>query len=140
MTDELEGRELAVAVATDVMKWYPKYFKDTTLGKLLKSDGKSRPWIDYNEAKYYYKDIDGKDTRMALIDKWRPDRDISAAWTVVEKTGLLDNYDLIKDGEFYVFGHYGEYGFDPWTEFVRAPTLPLAICLAALKAVEGNDE
>ena len=64
--------------------------------------------------------------------------DIAAAWLVVEKIDLLGNYDLMKDGDYYIFGHYGEYGFDPWTEFARGKTAPLAICRAALRAVEND--
>ena len=103
----LEGRELAAQVAERVMKW-----------EHLAGD----TWVDREQNQVH--------------PNFRPDKHISAAWLVVEKTDLLDGYSLEKDGDEYVFGHYGEYGFDPWTEFVRAPTAPLAICRAALKAVE----
>ena len=64
---------------------------------------------------------------------------IQDAWQVVEKTKLLDDFELTKDGPMYQFGHYGEYGFDEWTLYAEADTAPLAICLAALKAVGYED-
>lgn len=85
----------------------------------------------------YFIDVDAD--MWIEVANWNPDIDIADAWLVLEKTYLLDNYSLEKfDNNEYVFGHYGEYGFDIWTEFVRAPTAPLAICLAAEKASEAE--
>ena len=76
------------------------------------------------------------DESTVMIDEFYPSTQIADAWMVVEKANLLDDYEMDKDGEWYQFGHHGEYGFDEWELFVRAKTAPLAICLAALKAAK----
>jgi hypothetical protein len=112
------GREMDALVAEIVMGW--EYIPD----KQERKTWSSTHWVNWKDSK-------GKTQLLVLSYS----TDIAAAWQVVEKTMLLDNYDLMKDGENYIFGHYGKNGIDPWTEFVRASTAPLAICRAALLAV-----
>jgi len=67
---------------------------------------------------------------------------IEDAWRVVEKLDLLFDYEIRRTmAGWQIGGHWwyndGEGGFNVYAE---APTAPLAICLAALKAVgELND-
>ena len=57
--------------------------------------------------------------------------DIAAAWLVVEKSHILDKYSLTTHGANWVIVDET----DGWDVFIEASTAPLAICLAALKAV-----
>ncbi len=60
--------------------------------------------------------------------------DIAAAWEVVEKTRLLDTYTLGEhDGKWAVLS----LTYSDLEPFALADTAPLAICLAALKAVSA---
>ena len=107
----LEGRELAAQVAERVMKW-----------EHLAGD----TWVDREQNQVH--------------PNFRPDKLISAAWLVVEKivarTGFVH---LEVDDE----GCAAEIWHDPnntsdWVLLseAQADTAPLAICRAALKAVE----
>ena len=76
---------------------------------------------------------------------WCPSTEIEAAWEVAEKLRLSRGGHLtllafttnwragwITPKQNYVFEQYG------FKEFIEAPTAPLAICRAALKAMEVN--
>lgn len=66
--------------------------------------------------------------------------DIAAAWQVIEKLfTLIQNQDihiehLAVEGEGY-WGVSTCYELGEWKDWVRAETAPLAICIAALKAI-----
>ena len=118
------SKELDIKVAEQVMRYVktpnPLIYKDP-------------------DNLFYCIVIDVEYTPRCPYKRFMPSIDILAAWTVMEKTNLLESYSLEKDGDDYVFGHNGEYGFDEWTEFVRTPIAPEAICLAALKVVSYED-
>ena len=66
--NQLDGRELAEAVATKVMRW-----------TALREPGKAHLWVESGH----------------FISGWRPDRDIADAWLVeerIEELDLIDEY------------------------------------------------
>jgi len=84
-----------------------------------------RPWVEdpiaYEPCPYYSSDI-------------------KAAWQVVEKLlSLLPNQDFHiehwADGDISNWQVSSCYQLGEWMDWVRAETLPHAICLAALKAM-----
>lgn len=71
--------------------------------------------------------------------------DIKAAWLVVEKTNILQDYllDQAEDGQWRISKPEKEYGTENmWlggvSVEITAPTAPMAICLAALSAREDQ--
>jgi hypothetical protein len=114
------GRELDALVAEKVMGWKP-HFRNTAFYVKAEDEGKVM------------------DHHCMLISEWHPSTDIAAAWRVVEH--MIDHNP---------FGHgWWEMAYRPHdtnrgatVNFVGDPryveyasTVPLAICLAALKAV-----
>jgi len=71
---------------------------------------------------------------------WRPSTRIQDAWQVVEKLmekGWSCNIIYHDPGDCLCEFWGGKYGNKHWREIVNhQPSIPLAICLAALKAVE----
>ena len=119
------GRELDALVAEKVMGYY-----------------KATPESIGRGVRCWNKEGDCATTEFS------PSTDIAAAWEVVEK--LTKNLHEVKDGEWvldrlgYLDGQYRcwfamNVSDDVrWDIFAEADTAPLAICLAALKAV-GHD-
>lgn len=130
------GRELDAIIAQMVMGWaicgYAAY--DDWLARSNRGD------VDI-----VFIDRDGVVWRAVgdLCNVWSPSTDIAAAWQVVEKLGY--NWNLYRDvgkcgddcetqgDKLYRF-IYAAPGMP--MEGVTADTAPLAICLAALKAIE----
>lgn len=114
------GRELDALVAEKVMGW--------------------RPW----SGGYYYGSADGQvmvclHENDGMARYWSPSTDIAAAWRVVERlhTGRTFGLDWLGfDGEEWrcCFG-WSENDDHLGFHHAEAATAPLAICLAALKAV-----
>jgi len=109
MSEMKAGRELDALVAEKVMGW--------TLS--------GRVWID---ERGHLQTIE-----PTSFGSFEPSSDIAAAWEVVEKMrarGLIVDLTL-GAGAYCRIG-----GFRPFAE-ERGATAPLAICLAALKAVQS---
>lgn len=125
------GTDLDNLVAEKVMGWYRKDYRETGFAKQLERQGKSLhpDWRPAQE--YWYCLENGKDERKASLS-WSPSTDIAAAWQVVDR--MKDQYTFMlsyrqHDGDYFVC-------FDPVNRYEEiADTAPLAICLAALKAV-----
>jgi len=129
--DEMEaGTEMDIAVARDVMRWHQWD------GEEGDYDGPYPVFCDWGDGGLtVYVDEGDEDGSK----RFAPSTDIAAAWEVVEKlkfdgTGLFfaleyDNNE-IWDAAFY-YPSLGDGGMPKWK---NAPTAPLAICRAALKA------
>lgn len=110
------GRELDALIAEKVMGWHREFVTDPSS----------------NYSFWNYVDADGRG--MYTPEEWEPSTSISAAWEVVEKLQTLGikcwmkNYIAIPGWHCVVIG--GDFEFEE-----AADTAPLAICLAALKAV-----
>ena len=65
---------------------------------------------------------------------WRPSKDIAAAWEVLEKLPTLCVLERIPGGWSVYRGHCD---YEDGISCGDADTLPLAICLAALKVVNA---
>ena len=108
------GRELDVKVAEEVMGWH----KDERPGHFH--------WLDNaNETTGY-------DWLDKPIKAFSPSTKLAVAWEVEEKlyNGGYTGFELSRDCMGFVAR------FDETHGYVQAPAAPLAICLAALKAVE----
>jgi hypothetical protein len=123
------GRELDTLVAEKVMGWIPK-----------------KRWPDL----LVWENIEGEDRaadeateRYSVYEGFRPSTDISDAWEVVEKLGIIPNsfyigYKTDKNGKKIYRAFFQKE--NPITTLIHtyeadAETAPLAICLAALEAV-----
>lgn len=124
--DNLEaGRELDALVAEKVMGW--------TLGKPHLLHG----YLMHGSVEIECWEGSLKDNVTQTKDSWHPSTDIRWAWEVVEK---LKRYGFELG---YQFDESGELEWDASFDMERhseahcvyAPTAPLAICKAALKAV-----
>ena len=116
------SRELVVRVATDVMKWkFYSYAGWYELGM-----------FEINAA-----------LASAPVD-WSPDTDIAAAMLVVEKMQKpnwawhIESVYVNKKLMWFVTFWGDENGELITNDGAEEETLPLAICLAALKAVEAE--
>ena len=113
------GRELGVLVAAHAMGWSRS------------NDGLGGAWwYDERGNKTIY---GGGSSGQSTYKEFRPSTDIAAAWEVVEK---FKEFQLWLEGDIFM----AELKYADNMEYaVSADTAPLAICLAALKAV-GYDE
>ena len=113
--DDMDGPELAAAVAEKVMGW---------TAEALQSDMPGGVTVH----------------ALSIPSTWRPDRDIAAAWEVVEKMAA-DGWTWNLGGgvrkRFMLTLH--DIGKDVVQYSGEADTAPRAICLAALKAVEAQE-
>lgn len=110
------GTELNALVAEKVMEW--------------KREG------DWFEVPYW---ISGG-TFQAHADAFRFSTEIASAWQVVEKMREFGWFFYMDNGSqgdsFFVTFHEGkDFSDDGCSASAEAPTAPLAICLAALKAL-----
>ena len=125
------GRELDALVAEKVMGWHRVH------------DGLNERWADVNGYGAYVNRGDGTPPPGMF---WSPSTDIAAAWQVVEHMRLRwDHGNSTTD--FWTIKDCGPSGWRVEIEFCpdhdapiviyaeTPPTAPLAICLAALKAV-----
>jgi hypothetical protein len=117
------GREMDALIAEKVMGW--------TLGEPHEIHG----WMMHGMVTVRDWVGSTNDAGITHIEKWSPSTDIAAAWEVVEKLG--DKFDELErgdGGEFWMCVVYPD-GFIPCV--ARAETAPLAICRAALLAMEA---
>ena len=126
-TEKRAGRELDVRVAAEVMGWTPRYVPEGSLLNAPESWGE----LDYWQ------------TSSARVPcGWSPSTDIAAAWEVVEKM-RADGWVMSLDHDCYGDGRSAGTDVKFWKHRVaeheaHAVTAPLAICLAALEAM--NDD
>jgi len=116
--DMKAGRELDALVAEKVMGW------------------KKVKWL----GDYDWRDKDGE--QPYTVRAWNPSTDIAAAWQVVEKIQERQGRDRFI---IYLSSYWGTNSWVYKCEFIMetvnksvdgfADTAPLAICLAALRAV-----
>jgi len=142
------GREMDAMVAEKVMGWKrggkgdhtkPLHYKSLDHPGEIRSNWAAKGEHDYlvspDGGVHYLCVCAGEDTKDH-IDLPGFSTSISAAWEVVEKMDLFDNYCLGKcqDGDYGIFHNdEEEHGSTP---IASASTAPLTICRAALKAVE----
>ena len=124
--DKLEaGRETDALVAEKVMGWRKvssQIITETMRGSL--------PWTRWWGEKQ------NAAGRWRIVDLPKYSASISAAWEVVEKLkaeGMTVDIQSRTPGWTVVVDELHDLGVE-----VRAPTAPLAICFAALKAVTGE--
>lgn len=108
------SRELDALVAEKVMGWRVGPIDDDYLA----SDGTPTGWT--------------KGTCYSQRPPFRPSTDIAAAWEVVQQ---FDSVKVLKAGASWDCGISVKRGDWFEVELASAPTAPLAICLAALRAV-----
>jgi hypothetical protein len=109
MYESMTNREIDIAAATKIMEW--KFNKATI------EYGWDR-WLTNDHRKYI------------AVDEWKPSEDINAAFEVVEKLrekGI--HFDIFTFADFYEVC----LGTDV---YCANPSLPKAICIAALKSVK----
>lgn len=110
------GRRLDILVAKQVMGW--------KLGRRYGNGGQE--WASYREM---------SGVPMTVEHTPQFSTDIGAAWRVVETLTDDRGSDVMWRAEFFK----KRFGFESDNQFVEfADTAPLAICLAALKAVEAG--
>jgi hypothetical protein len=120
MSDYAAGREVDALVAEKVMDWaivQQKYLDGTPAGPLIF-------------------DSDGQ-LRGGPGEGWSPSTNIPQAWEVVEKLPAPVNVYRHADGSYTVrVGSWSPTAGRPDPPTATAPTAPLAICRAALRAME----
>ena len=112
------GRKLDALVAEHVMGW----------------DRRVTPNIKPLIVEYFH---DGKP--MHYERTWTPSTDIAAAWEVVESDYWSEDWGIVKvDSAEPLYQVWDLPGWELETGLIsQAYSAPLAICLAALKAVGG---
>ena len=142
----IAGRDLDAQVAEKVMGWQRMSWKayhdlERAAGRIREDWEDERPTLTYS-----WHDQSGAMTEQAEdMDEengWHPSEDIAAAWEVVEKLHAQGMRGMAlhteDDGWRFTIQHptKGSCGHDHWENNEGiADTAPLAICLAALKAV-----
>ena len=110
------GRELDTRVALKVMKW-----KSWTDGDAAKWSVIRHWWVT-------------KDGSRVQKKKWSPSTDIAAAWEVVEK--LLPLEESEDEADICVSATFNVQFYPQKLHEMSSSEAALAICLAALKALE----
>ena len=124
MIDERKaGREIDARVAEEVMEWRPiTHFHGEPI-----ADG----WVGFWDGDWFrWTTRPPSDEENASVE-WKPSTQIADAWPVLER---FDEYAIYKDEHRVVCKVAMKE--DVWSMSI-ANTAPLAICLAALEAVEN---
>ena len=137
------GRELDALIAEKVMGWAMRpMFKAQKAQAYDYKDRGDWVWVTHYEQEGYEHLIESYYPQIPEEEYesgFHPSAHIADAWLVVEKLGLFDYECLVKRSGQYQIGFYwwgtSTGGFNA---SVKAATAPLAICLAALKAVEDK--
>jgi hypothetical protein len=122
-TQGYDGRELDALIAEKVMGW-KRMNNSTLLADEVLEFGPLYGWVW----------LDG-DRLITNQGNWRPSERIQDAWQVVEK---LAHRQFLLDRDYAGTGFVAEFVKAGIGAQARADTAPLAICLAALKAVEHD--
>ncbi len=110
------GPELAARVAVEVMGWPRTQSTEESWGK--------RPFV----AEFTGREGGGINVYAVGNNNWRPDRDIAAAWEVVEWMDLQADRKVRGRFEFTMEGMW----------CAPAKEVALEICLAALAAIKST--
>ena len=124
--DKLEARELDARVATEVMGWKEVSLPDVDWFVNKEYEKLTQPifYLIPNQGISFANSIGFR--------PFHPSTSIAAAWAVVEK--MKEEHEPIKIVVWETHTHVF-IGEDEL--FIHAPTAPLAICRAALRAVAG---
>ena len=135
------GRELDALIAEKVMGWAmrPMFKAQKTQAYDYKDRG-DWVWVTHYEQEGYEHLIESYYPQIPEEEYesgFHPSTQIADAWLVVEKTSprlwFLDNGRGMIEGEDK--GYRFRVGIGKGSAVAIAPTVPLAICLAALKAI-----
>lgn len=121
------GRELDTLVAEKVMGW------EATADGLYWDARQKRTRLVLGSVIAKKREEMGIENRPGFV--FAPSTDIAAAWEVVEKADLWSLYGSIGDGPYRACIQ-----FEDREGLMTADTAPLAICLAALKAVSQEGQ
>ena len=121
------GRELDTLVAEEVMGW------EATADGLYWDARQKRTRLVLGSAIAKKREEMGIENGPGFV--FAPSTDIAAAWEVVEKADLWSLYGSIGDGPYRACIQ-----FEDREGLMTADTAPLAICLAALKAVSQEGQ
>ena len=121
------GRELDTLVAEKVMGW------EATADGLYWDARQKRTRLVLGSAIAKKREEMGIENGPGFV--FAPSTDIAAAWEVVEKADLWSLYGSIGDGPYRACIQ-----FEDREGLMTADTAPLAICLAALKAVSQEGQ
>lgn len=121
------GRELDTLVAEKVMGW------EATADGLYWDARQKRTRLVLGSAIAKKREEMGIENGPGFV--FAPSTDIAAAWEVVEKADLWSLYGSIGDGPYRACIQ-----FEDREGLMTADTAPLAICLAALKAVNQEGQ
>jgi hypothetical protein len=126
------GRELDALVAEKVMGWERRMMTDQVTGP-------EEVWAATNP-------IDGQKFAVALVCSFQPSQLIAAAWQVWDKLAELTDrgWTLLRESRNFTNRaemwsiHDSPFNLGDFPSYAEADTAPLAICLAALKAVADH--
>lgn len=121
------GRELDTLVAEKVMGW------EATADGLYWDARQKRTRLVLGSVIAKKREEMGIENGPGFV--FAPSTDIAAAWEVVEKADLWSLYGSIGDGPYRACIQ-----FEDREGLMTADTAPLAICLAALKAVSQEGQ
>ena len=121
------GRELDTLVAEKVMGW------EATADGLYWDARQKRTRLVLGSAIAKKREEMGIENGPGFV--FAPSTDIAAAWEVVEKADLWSLYGSIGDGPYRACIQ-----FEDREGLMTADTAPLAICIAALKAVSQEGQ
>ena len=121
------GRELDALIAEKVMGW------EATADGLYWDARQKRTRLVLGSAIAKKREEMGIENGPGFV--FAPSTDIAAAWEVVEKADLWSLYGSIGDGPYRACIQ-----FEDREGLMTADTAPLAICLAALKAVSQEGQ
>ena len=121
------GRELDALVAEKVMGW------EATADGLYWDARQKRTRLVLGSAIAKKREEMGIENGPGFV--FAPSTDIATAWEVVEKADLWSLYGSIGDGPYRACIQ-----FEDREGLMTADTAPLAICLAALKAVSQEGQ
>jgi len=121
------GRELDALIAEKVMGW------EATADGLYWDARQKRTRLVLGSAIAKKREEMGIENGPGFV--FAPSTDIAAAWEVVEKADLWSLYGSIGDGPYRACIQ-----FEDREGLMTADTAPLAICIAALKAVSQEGQ
>lgn len=124
----MEKKEINALVAAKVMGYHLWDFAGDYEGEY------PCYWLDGDDVFVYLTEDDGENGDVDLFD---PEHDIADAWRVVEVLGKTWDVELSRHFQGHCICMFTRIGNYRDTD-AEAGTMPLAICLAALKTVGVN--
>ncbi len=125
------GPVLNILIAEEVMEWHPPESKAWMEG-VAKHTSKGPDFLLIARANNWW--LRGKN--FGMIDDWHPSTDWSAAGEVLQRLVSMGHKPVVGwNGSAWDATSHIDIAAPNSNEWVSAETGPLAICLAALKAV-----